>query len=108
MGLSHDEMLNSLDQLLEKKQDFEVFGLSGRLGDTVTTIESRIEAMGMTCRVYTVGRTAAMAAGLFSVVAGVATAVGIAAHNLATYDPDYEIGKNLANNTLRVVYQKRG
>jgi hypothetical protein len=107
MPLSYDEMTTSLDELLNKKQDFEVFGLSGRLSDTVTTIESRIEAKGMTCRVYTVGRSAAIAAGLFSGVVGVATAVGIAAHNLATYDPDYEIGKNLANNTLRVIYQKR-
>lgn len=100
-------MIGSLDDLLDKKQDFEVFGLSGRIGDTATFIEGNIEKKGMTCRVYTVGRSAAMAAGLLSGVAGVAAAVGIAAHNLATYDPDYEIGKNLANNTIRVVYRKR-
>lgn len=37
---------------------------------------------------------------------GVGAAIGIAAHNLATYDPDYEIGKNKVADTVTVKYMK--
>ncbi|MBF4103001.1 hypothetical protein INT80_12615 [Gallibacterium anatis] len=37
---------------------------------------------------------------------GIASAVGIAAHNLATYNPDFEIGKNLVDKKINIVYKK--
>ena len=40
-----------------------------------------------------------------SVVAA-ATAVGTAVHNLATYDPDYEIGKNPIKSKITVTFKK--
>ena len=50
-----------------------------------------------------------MAGSLFSGVASVvgqASAVGIAAHRLATINPDYEIGKNKLAGTITVKHVK--
>lgn len=56
---------------------------------------------------YTEYRSASMAT-IFSPAAilGVGAAIGIAAHNLATYDPDYEIGKNKVAGTVTVKHMK--
>jgi hypothetical protein len=68
-----------------------------------------IEPAGLKCRVYTKGRIAAAGASLLGGItgaAGIASAISIAAHNLATYNPDYEIVKHLVDNTLSVFYKK--
>ncbi len=79
-------------------------------GETIETLESMIESKGLTCRIYTKGRSAAIA-GIaiptpFTILGGAATAIATAAHNIATYDPDYEIAKNPATKTLTVTYKK--
>lgn len=39
-------------------------------------------------------------------LAGFASAIGIAAHNLATLNPDYVIGKNKPAGRVTVTYKK--
>jgi hypothetical protein len=80
------------------------------IGKAVETLEKLIESKGFSCRVYTAGRAGAMVGAVIptpvTVVAGWASAVAIGAHNLATWNPDYEIAKNIAIGTLTVEYKK--
>lgn len=99
-----DESL--LNRFINDRKSFEILGVGGSFKECILLIEQSIESKGLTCRVYTENRSAAIGAGLFAVGAGVFAAVGIAAHNLATYDPDYEIGKNLINNKVTVKFKK--
>lgn len=99
---------DKLDTLILQHQSFQVVGV-GDISATVSKIEGRIEKRGLRCRVYTEYRATAMAGSLFSGVAsvvGVASAVGIAAHRLATINPDFEIGKNKLAGTITVKYVK--
>lgn len=34
------------------------------------------------------------------------TAIGISIHNLLTYNPDFEIGKDFINSRINVTYKK--
>lgn len=95
--------------LIRAHTTFEVTGLSGRMPSAVQKVENIIESAGLRCRVYTVGRVAAAGGTLFGGVTGVlgiASAVGMAAHNAATFNPDYEIGKHRIDNKLTVKYKK--
>lgn len=84
--------------LLDERKSFVLEDI-GRLNlsEAVESIEKAIESKGLKCRVYTKGR---------SLIAGGASAVGIGIHNLATWNPDYEIAKNLATGSLTVTYKK--
>lgn len=108
--LSYDDLsTDKLASLIRSRRSFEVVGLSGRMSSAISKIENTIEPAGLKCRVYTKGRIAAAGASLFggiTGVAGVASAISIAAHNLATYNPDYEIVKHVVDNTLSVLYKK--
>ncbi|HAT41062.1 MAG TPA: hypothetical protein DCS87_04960 [Rheinheimera sp.] len=98
-----------LKSLIAQRQSFEVLGLSGRMDSAVTSVEREIESVGLTCRVYLYGRVAAAGASVFGGVTGLlglASAVGMAAHNLATFDPDYEIAKHKVDNKLTVTFKK--
>ncbi len=95
--------------LIRNKESFEVVGLSGRMGSAVTTVENKIESNGMKCRIYTFGRIAAAGGSFFGGITGViglASAAGIAVHNLATFSPDYEIAKYPIDNRIVVKYKK--
>lgn len=80
------------------------------LGEAVEMVEKLVEAKGLSCRVYTKGRAATVAAAAIpvspTVIGGWASALAIGVHNLATWNPDYEIAKNLATGTLTVTYKK--
>ena len=101
------DLSGQLPQLIESHSSFQIWGVDlDALPDTVLAVEAEIEKQRLTCRIYTRGRLAAAAVGIFHAGAGIATAVGIAAHNIATYNPDYEICKDLANNRLIVEFKK--
>jgi hypothetical protein len=108
-SVQYEEMSsNRVKALIENRESFEVVGLSGRMGSAVTSIENLIEGKGLSCRVYTYGRIAAAGGSFFggiTGVLGVASAIGMAAHNIATYNPDYEIAKHQIDNKLTVNYQ---
>lgn len=100
---SLDEFKEQKVQIFASGRDFEVTNLNGRIHEAASVIESAIEARGNSCRIYTVGRVAAAAT---SILAGpwtaIAAAAGLAAHNLATFRPQFEIAKHLVDNKLTV------
>lgn len=104
-NLTNDE----LKTLISSKTNFEVKAVGGVMSDAVALIEKQIESLDMRCRIYTRGRVAAAGATLFGGVTGVlgaASVVGMAAHNLATFNPDYEIIKHQIDNKITVMYKK--
>ena len=99
------ELTNELlDFLLTNSASFVVRAVPD-LSVVVQRVENRIEELGMKCRVYSEHRAAVAGAAVFTGV-GLAGIAAIAAHNLATYDPDYEIGKNKLSNTVSVSCKK--
>ena len=94
-----------INELISQKQSFRVTGIGGRVSETAVRIERLIELKGLSCRLYTAGRLAAAGVGVFEVGAGLIALAGIAAHNLVTLNPDYEIAKHLVDNALTVTFQ---
>lgn len=76
------------------------------IGEAAERVEKIIESKGLKCRIYMKGRSAALAAQLAVPVVGWAAAAAMGVHNLVTWDPDYEIGKNIAMGTLTITYKK--
>ncbi|AUZ05536.2 MULTISPECIES: hypothetical protein [Vitreoscilla] len=99
------EVQKQLTDLIAQKRSFVVTSLSGDMLDTSKLLESAIEAQGLRCRVYTRNRIAAAGASIL-VGAGALSFAGIAAHNLLTLNPDYEIGRDIVNNKIYVDYKK--
>lgn len=91
---------------IQNREDFEVEGCKKRMKEAVEFVEHAIDSEGMTSRIYTKGRSAALAAGAFVPGVGVAIAGGIAAHNLTTQNPDYEVMKRPIAMALRLTYRK--
>lgn len=100
---------NKIFELISSKSSFKVVAVKD-ISYVVNKIEGVIEKKDLKCRVYTEYRSAAMAGMAIPTgvtqVAGLFSAIGIAAHNLATLNPDYEIAKNKANGTVTVIYKK--
>jgi len=103
------------EEIRKKLKEHQSFILDcGEGGGTVfvkthETLEQMIESEGMKVRIYTIGRVAAMGAAVWTgvgtlIAAGVGLAV--AAHNIATWSPDYEIGKSPYNKKIYVTYKK--
>lgn len=92
--------------MISEKKSFKIKEIeSDFFGDTVENLEKLIESQGLTCRVYTAGRIAALGVCAITIVGGVAAGLTIAAHNIATYNPDYEIA-NFYPTTLAITYKK--
>ncbi|MDQ7073654.1 MAG: hypothetical protein Q9O24_00450 [Gammaproteobacteria bacterium] len=110
MKINYDDLEDKqLAELIKGEKTFELIGLSGRISDAVLVVETAIEIQGFSCRIYTYGRVAASGGTLFGGITGVlglASVVGIAAHNLATLNPDYEISKHLVDNSILIKYCK--
>lgn len=72
--------------------------------EVINTLEKHIETLDMKCRVFSKGRKTLMSGSFFGPTAiwGVASAAFMDAHNVATWDPDYEIAKNRVTGTLTV------
>lgn len=101
------DSLQEISRWLMKHESFEIRNVSpSNMNSYISILEKQIETEGLSCRIYTKGRSAAIGAGLVSFGAGLGVAVGIAAHNLATYNPDYEIAKDFINNKIFVDYKK--
>lgn len=93
--------------MIANNDDFEVWGYDAEgLFEVSSMIEKAIEKQHLTCRIYTRGRLAAAAVGIFSLGAGLATLASIGVHNLMTYNPDYGICRDLANGRILVEYKK--
>jgi len=97
-----------LDQLINEKKSFKVIAVKD-ISFIVNKLEGAIEKKKLSCRVYTEYRTAPIAAGMFTpftIVESAIAAAAVAAHNIATYNPDYEIGKNKLKSHVSVIYQR--
>ncbi|WP_439238611.1 hypothetical protein [Lonepinella sp. BR2919] len=93
--------------LIDQRASFEVCFVE--LSDMLplcAELESLIENRGLTCRVYTQNRIASVLTGAIKRKWGILSLASIAAHNLFTYDPDYEIGRDLANGRVRVEFKR--
>jgi len=98
-----------LNRLIQTHESFQVVGIKD-MSSVVRTIETAIEKQGLKVRVYTEYRAAAMAGIAVPIgitqVAALATAATTAVHNLATFNPDYEIAKNKPMSRVTVTYKK--
>ncbi|MDD5157244.1 hypothetical protein [Sulfurimonas sp.] len=115
-----------IDALIKSKKSFQIVAIKD-MSHVVNKLEGAIEKQNLKCRVLTSYRGAvAGAAGVGGVatagaIAGVGAAAGtaiiafpaialasvaLAAHRLATYDPDYEIEKNLFQKNVKVLYKR--
>lgn len=92
-------------KLIQDRKSFVVYGLSGKMIEAISNLEKFIEETKMTCRVYTLNRAAA-AVGVSWTIFGTTSWLAIASHNIATYNPDYEIGRDLFKNRVHVNYKK--
>lgn len=105
-----DELsVNKLSDLVKNKKSFQIVAVKD-ISFTVNKIEGAIEKQGLRCRVYTEYRSAAISGMVIPTgvtqVAGLFSAIGMAAHNLATLNPDYEIAKNKIKGTVTALYKK--
>lgn len=111
-GIYHmDKISNSeISNMVKNRGDFVIEGITVmNYKETLKTVEKIIEGQGLKCRVYTKGRAAGMIGAAIpgpTLLVGWATGIGIGAHNLATFNPDYEIAKNPATGTLSVNYKR--
>ncbi len=99
---------NTLTKLISCHESFTLTNIKN-FSQTVKKIERLIEKRGLSCRVYTAGRSATMAAALASgpaVIFGLASAAAIATHKIATLNPDYEIAKYPLADKLVVNFKK--
>lgn len=112
------------DFIIEKIKAHESFVLEcgeyDRYSNTLTWLEQAIEKQGLSVRIYMRARKLSMGSfaglagasiigapvALGAIAIGMVAGVGIAAHNLATLNPDYEIGKHPLGSTLYVDYKK--
>lgn len=106
-NLTDDKIKNMIDKRLSFViKDIDRLKFSG----IVKLVEKTIESKGLKCRIYTQGRAATVAAAVIptpiTMLGGYAAGIAIGVHNLATWDPDYEIAKNIAAGTLLINYKK--
>lgn len=106
-----------IESLVRSRVSFEINGLRGNFTAGIKLVETKIERLGMKCRVKSDVKSAVIQGGILGGVlsiasmpvtltaATIATAAGVG-HTLATYDPDYEILKDYVNKRLRVIYKK--
>ncbi|MEL7293135.1 MAG: hypothetical protein ABG776_05310 [Cyanobacteria bacterium J06555_13] len=102
----HEISSEEIKALLTKRASFVLTNVTS-MNQSVQELEAIIEGEGLSCRIYTAGRSASMAA-TFSPAAlwGIASAAAIAAHNLATLNPDYEVAKYPVTDKLEVNFKK--
>lgn len=107
LKISADELDSQVKQLIAARQSFEVWGVNiDNMPQVTETLETTIEGAHLTCRIYSKGRWMAAAAGLFYPPAAIAILAGMVIHNAATYDPNYEICRDWANNKFTVLNKK--
>lgn len=107
-GLQREELESRIESLIREHKSFEVVDVKmWKQSTVVNIIERAIEANGMKCRVRTNGRGfVAAALAIPTLGASAVAATAIAAHNLATVNPDYEIIKEMIGSDVRVIYFK--
>ena len=96
------------ESLIQERQSFELWCCSfDNTSEAAEILERVIEKAQLTCRLYSKGRLLAASVGVAFPVVGMTALAGIAAHNLMTYNPDYEICRDWANNRVMVEFKRK-
>jgi hypothetical protein len=102
--------LTSDERLLELLRSHKSFVLEDighlNIAEVVEAIENKIESLGMKCRVYTKWRVTTLIPKIAIPLFCWDSATVLGAHNRATWNADYEIGKNRLTRSLTVEYKK--
>ena len=99
-------VLSSLGpKLISENRSFIIYGAKDT-SNVASKVESMVENAGYKCRVYTANRTAVAGGASLLTGYGLAALAGIAIHNLATWDPDYEICKHPVDDTVEVNWKR--
>jgi hypothetical protein len=126
---------DAIKEYIKQRKSFVLIEVES-VSATVKTVEKIIENDGLKCRVFTdfrkslgglialpnvalaagvleggavataVGGVSALAVASQAAVVGAASVVGIGIHNILTWNPDYEIGKNYLTKSLSITYKK--
>lgn len=102
----YDNVFATLKDKLTDRKSFVLIGLSGRMLEVAGELELLVEGIGLTCRIYSRNRVVAAAATSLMPVVGIASLAAVAVHNIVTWNPDYEIGKDLTDHKIYVDYRK--
>lgn len=107
-NLNREEVRKRVETLVQERKSFEVVDVKvGKQGTVVDIVERIIETNGLKCRVRTNGRGFAAAALAIPTLGGSLVAgAAIAAHDLSTANPDYEVIKEMFGSDVRVIYFK--
>lgn len=104
--VTHDQLID----LINKDKSFEITDLENNMDNAVEKVEAAMKSCSKKTRVYTAGRSAAVAAAAIPTgvtqVTGLAAGIGILAHNFATYNPNYLIAKHMFDKKLSVTFKK--
>lgn len=96
-----------VENLIDTRQSFEICGVAvGDMLELCSDLEKYIESQNLKCRVYTKNRLAAGLSYVLNPAWGILSLTSIAAHNILTYDPDYEIYRDIANKRVGVEWKK--
>ena len=100
---------DKISKAIADRKTFKVLCGSSSQKSAVGWLEREIEKQGLKCRVYTSKRAGLMAASLIPTgvtqVAGLVSGIAIGVHNLATYNPDYEIVKDTIGSDISVIFK---
>lgn len=107
MEYTFSEAQAKIYDLLNSHESFTIVGLGGKMLEASKFIENAIESQGLKCRVFTRKRALAAGAMAWSPM-GLYSLAAIAAHDLITFHPHYEIGRAIVDNKLYVECTKRG
>ncbi|WP_370611527.1 hypothetical protein [Klebsiella aerogenes] len=106
------ELVEKIEVAIKKHEDFDIINIKDSLetfNNTVRSCEALIEKNDLSCRVYTEYRSASVTSSFWgpTFLIGVASSLAIGAHNVATWNPDYEIGKNYLTRSLSIRWKKK-
>lgn len=108
-GTGIESVQRKVRSCILNRESFGVVNVGfGKQSQIVDMVEREIESAGLSCRVRTANRGWAVAALTVATLGGAAAAgAAIAAHDLATKDPDYEVIKEMLGSDVAVEYQKQ-
>ena len=99
-----------ITELVKEHKSFKITQVGKDMIEFSQKVENVIDSAGYKCRLYTGNRFTSVMVGLIPNPVtwgiGIFSAVGIALHNIATYDPDYAISRHLWDDTVKVSYQR--
>lgn len=103
--ISADDLSSLGPKLISEHRSFVIYAAQDT-SNVASKVEYMVENAGYKCRVYTANRTAVAGGASLLTGFGLAALAGIAVHNLATWDPDYEICKHPVDDTVEVNWKR--